>query len=145
MSRTPVIWTVAALAVLAVQPAAAQLTVATDAPAYDMGDTVVVTTHNAGPGDAEFVSYPPCVIWHIDTDTCVYGCTGLPVVWPLHEGETETVLHDTGQFADPPGMYRVRLVGGSSVPGSILETDYELRQEVDADAAAWGRVKALYR
>ncbi len=132
---------------LAATTAVAQLTVTTDDGVYTTFDVVTITVHNAGPSQALFASSPPCVIYRLDTQECVYGCFGLPVLWEMGVGETIAVEYDPYEDAvpDPLGWYRVELTGVSSDPGSILQCDYRLVEVVPNGDDSWGGVKALYR
>jgi len=138
----------AALAVtmiLLAMPVAAQITVSTDAALYSVGDVVTVTIRNDGDTDAWFVSYPACVIWNVDTDTCAYGCTGLPVVWTLGPGETDITEHDTALMPDEPGNYIVQAAVSGAPPGSVTSAAYVLQAAVPAVPVSWSGLKAIYR
>jgi hypothetical protein len=121
--------------------AAAQMTVTTDQQTYEVGDIVEITIHNAGPDPVEFYSYPAHSILHVETESCISGCVGLPVIWSFEVGETMVDVRDTGLEPDLPGHYRIAL----HCPGSI-ETTYDLLPApIPTESVSWSRVKALYR
>ncbi len=120
-------------------PAFAEITLTSDKPVYVTGEIVHLTAHNAGPADEEFVSSPVFVIFNTDTDECVWGCAGLPVLTPFVAGETVTMDWDTGFVPDEPGNYAV----GLAVSGSPTTT-YTLIAGVGSIPTAWGTVKARY-
>jgi len=68
--------------------ALAEITLTTDKPVYALGEIVHITAHNAGPTAEEFLSYPFFIIFNEDTNECVTGCAGLPVITPFAVGET---------------------------------------------------------
>ena len=121
--------------------AVAAVTVVTDEDSYNVGETVNITIHNSGPEDVEFNSAPYIVITNLDTNDCLYGCTGLPVITPFPAGSTVTDTWDTGVNPDVPGIYRV----GVNILGASITTDYVLTEGVSVEASSWGAVKALYR
>ena len=120
--------------------ASAEIILTTDKPEYEAGEIVHVTAHNAGPGTEQFVSDPYYVIWNQDTDKCVSGCLGLPVVTAFPAGETVSMDWDTGLSDDDPGNYivRVAVIDGPSV-------SYVLTVKVDAGRNSWSSLKVLYR
>jgi hypothetical protein len=120
--------------------ASAEIILTTDKPEYEVGEIVHITAHNAGPMAEDFVSDPHFIIWNQDTDKCVFGCVGLPVVTPFPVGETVSMDWDTGSSPDDPGNYivRVAVIDGPSV-------SYVLTVKVDADRNSWSILKVLYR
>jgi len=130
--------------VAAASPAVAQLTVVTDRAEYTVGETVAITIHNAGPSVAQFNSFPAYTLAHVESGACLYGCVGLPVIWDMQPGETLASSRATGNLPDPPGLYRIQLVGTSGDPGSVLTAEYLLSPAVGADASTWGQVKRLF-
>jgi hypothetical protein len=136
--------TILILAVLAA-PAAAQLTVTTDADTYTTGDTVTITVVNAGPEPALFISTPAFAIVNTDSVLCVFGCTGLPEAWYMAVGDTMVADWDTGRRPDPAGHYNVHLHAVTDNPGSILDAGYDLVGPVPAAPTTWSDVRALYR
>ncbi len=126
---------------LAATVAVAAVTVVTDKDSYIVGETVQITIHNSGPEDVEFNSAPFIVIYDLDTNECLYGCVGLPVMTPFPAGSTVTEAWDTGVGPDLPGNYRVSV---NSLDASAA-TDYFLTGGVSVETSSWGAVKALYR
>ena len=120
--------------------ASAEIILTTDKAEYEVGEIVHLTAHNAGPMAEDFVSYPYFIIWNQDTDKCVFGCLGLPVVEPFPVGETVSMDWDTGSVPDDPGNYIVWLavIDGPSV-------SYVLTVKVGADRNSWSLLKVLYR
>jgi hypothetical protein len=120
--------------------ASAEIILTTDKPEYEVGETVHLTALNAGPMAAEFVSAPYFSIWNQDSDKCVFGCLGLPVVTPFPVGETVSMDWDTGLSPDVPGNY---IVGVAVTDGPSVS--YVLTVRVDADRNSWSLLKRLYR
>jgi hypothetical protein len=118
----------------------ADITLTIDQPIYDIGDIVHVTAHNNGPNEEQFLSDPFFIIYNDDTDECVFGCVGLPVVTPFPVGETVTMDYDTGFVPDIPGNYTIGIVVNN---GPTI--NYVLNGPVAAEAKNWGAIKALYR
>ena len=120
--------------------AIAEIILTTDKPEYEVGEIVHIKAHNAGPMAETFVSDPYFSIWNQDTDKCVFGCVGLPVITPFPAGETVSMDWDTGSSPDDPGNYivRVAVIDGPSV-------SYVLTVKVDADRNSWSSLKVLYR
>jgi hypothetical protein len=118
----------------------ADITLTTDQPIYDIGDIVHITAHNNGPNEEQFLSFPYFIIYNDDTEECVFGCVGLPVVTPFAVGETVTMDYDTGIVPDIAGNYTVGIVvtNGTTV-------SYVLNGPVAAEAKSWSDLKALYR
>jgi len=118
----------------------ADITLTTDHSNYDIGDIVHITAHNNGPNEEQFLSFPYFIIYNDDTDECVFGCVGLPVVTPFAVGETVTMDYDTGIVPDIAGNYTVGIVvtNGTTV-------SYVLNGPVAAEAKSWSDLKALYR
>jgi hypothetical protein len=116
----------------------ADVTLTTDKPVYQLGDLVVITAHNNGPEDLEFLSNPVFQIWNSDLEQCLFGCGGLPVVEPFPAGATVGMSWDTS--GDPVGNYGVGLAlfDGPSVT-------YILENVVADEPQSWGAIKALYR
>ena len=139
--RETVITTVIALLVLAVAGnAVGAIILTTDKESYTVGEIVHLEATNVGPLPTQFVSYPRFLIFNTDTDECVYGCLGLPVVEPFPVGVTVSLDWDTGMIPDPPGNYRV----GLSAP-EAPSVFYVLTDVVDVEPHSWGALKALYR
>jgi hypothetical protein len=124
----------------ATSTAFAEITLTTDKPIYTLGEIVHITTHNAGPTAEEFLSYPYFSIFNEDTNECIMGCAGLPVITPFAVGETVSTDWDTGFFPDVPGNY---CVGVAVANGPT--TSYVLTDGVSAEPNSWGTLKALYR
>jgi hypothetical protein len=120
--------------------ASAEIILTTDKPEYEAGEIVHISAHNAGPEAEEFLSDPYFSIGNQDTDKCVFGCLGLPVITPFPVGETVSMDWDTGLSADAAGNYivRVAVTDGPSV-------SYVLKVKVDAGRNSWSLLKALYR
>ena len=129
------------LLVLAASSALAEVVITTDKPAYLMGEIVQITVQNTGPLGTDFVSAPFVSIYNVDTNECLLGCVGLPVVTPFPAGATETYAWDTGWNPDPVGTYRVF----ANILGVTDFAQYTLTGEVDIQAVSWGAIKALYR
>ncbi|MFO7653551.1 MAG: hypothetical protein R6X25_06980 [Candidatus Krumholzibacteriia bacterium] len=128
---------------IAASPATAQLTVATDAATYTVGDVVTITIANGGPSEAMFISTPWYAITHVEPDTCVFGCIGLPEISYLAAGASEVYSRYTA--ADGPGHYLIQLAGSSNDPGSILSTTYLLENGTPSAPVTWGEIRRLYR
>lgn len=120
--------------------ALADITLTTDKSLYDIGETVHITAHNNGPTEEMFISAPFFIIYNDDTDECVFGCVGLPVVTPFPVGETVTMDYDTGSAPDIAGNY---IIGIAVNNGPTI--GYVLNGPVAAETNSWGAVKALYR
>jgi len=120
--------------------ASAEIILTIDKPEYEAGEIVHISAHNAGPLAEQFVSDPHFSIWNQDTDKCVFGCVGLPIVTQFPVGETVSMDWDTGLSADVPGNYivRVAVIDGPSV-------SYVLKVKVDVDRNSWSLLKVLYR
>lgn len=129
------------IALLLATWATVAVTVVTDEDDYNVGETVRITIHNIGPEDVEFNSAPFIMITNLDTNDCVYGCTGLPVMTPFPAGTTVTESWDTGLHPDVPGIYRVRV----NILDTSITADYVLDEGVGVANRSWGAVKALYR
>ena len=130
-------------------PAAAQiLTVETDLAVYVVGAVVQITIHNPTEEPATLVSWPFTFITHEETNACVWGCVGLPVVTEVMPGETLVEHHHTSFLPDPPGTYRVTIAeAGTGLPPLPPSnwTEYELLEPISSEKMAWGGVKSLYR
>ena len=103
-----------------VGPALAEITLTTDKAMYCVGEVVHITAHNAGPDEEQFNSAPFFLIYNADTNECLFGCLGLPVMTPFPVGETVSMEWDTGNSPDVPGNYTVEGRG-------IQWTQHELR------------------
>jgi hypothetical protein len=88
----------------------------------------------------QFLSAPFFLIFNEDTQECVYGCVGLPVITPFAVGETVTMDYDTGLNPDIPGNYSV----GLAVTNGPT-TGYVLTDAVAVEAESWSGLKALFR
>lgn len=128
--------------------AAYNLTVATDADTYRIGDVVHIAVTNPTDHTISCNSYPIIGIQYVPTSACVYGCIGLPVIEDLPAGAVVTIDHDTGGGAEAPGEYRVVVFeiydGGFPVPDRP-STSYVLVDPTPDETTAWGGVKTLYR
>ena len=118
----------------------ADITLTTDKSFYDIGEIVHITAHNNGPLEEMFLSYPYFLIFNDDTNECVYGCVGLPVVTTFAVGETVTMDYDTGVVPDIAGNYSIGL---AVTNGPTIS--YVLNGPVATEAQSWGALKALYR
>lgn len=121
--------------------ALAEVTITTDKIAYLTGEIVQITIQNTGPFDTAFNSDPLIQLHNMDTSECLFGCVGLAVMTPFPAGSTEVINHDTGQYSDPVGNYRVYV----NITGLPVFTDYAVTGEVGTEAMSWGTIKALYR
>ena len=130
----------ALLALLSPSSAIAEVVIATDKTDYVVGEIIHITARNEGPEDEQLVSYPYFTIWNTDTDQCVYGCLGLPVVDPFLAGQTISVERDTGQQPDPSGTY---VVSVATLDGP--STTYVLTAGVRGDRSSWTTLKTRFR
>ncbi len=121
--------------------ALAEVTITTDKTDYLTGEIVQITIQNLGPLGAEFNSAPFISIYNVDTAECIIGCVGLPVVTPFPAGTTVLQSHDTGEFSDPNGTYRVFV----NMIGPPVFAQYTVTGEVGVEARSWGTIKAAYR
>lgn len=147
MSHRTRIAAAAVLLLLAALPTAAQnVTVETDQDVYHVGDLVEITVSNLGPADAQFLSAPYIAIIHLETDDCIYGCVGLPVITPFPAGAVHVESWDTGQFPDRPGTYRVSAaVAMAGLGRDVTSAVYTLVDPTPNAALTWSGVKTLYR
>lgn len=139
---------VSILLATAALPAAAQnITIETDQSVYHVGDLVEITVSNLGPADAQFMSAPYIAIVHLETEDCIYGCVGLPVITPFPAGEIHVETWNTGLFPDQPGTYEVGAIVAIQEPGRSERTSavYTLVDPTPAAERTWGEVKSLYR
>jgi hypothetical protein len=138
--RTRILLPLVALLLAHSGGAIAEVIVTTDKPVYEVGEIVLITARNAGPEDESLVSSPAFAIWNLDTEKCVHGCVGLPVVTPFPVGATISMEWDTGLEPDAPGNYlvRVALTDGPSLT-------YVLASGVSNDLSSWATLKSRYR
>jgi hypothetical protein len=139
--RTGVCRTVLSLLLLTLAVTApAEIVLTTDKPEYTVGEIVHFTATNNGPEVEQLVSDPHFVAFNEDTNACVVGCVGLPVVTTFLVGQTITMDWDTGAVPDAPGHHSVRVAVFDGPTASYLLTD-----AVNVEPSSWGSLKALYR
>ncbi|MBC8423262.1 hypothetical protein H8E07_03990 [bacterium] len=128
--------------------AAQDLTVVTGATSYNLGETVEITIHNPTDHTVEINSYPYLGIVHEETQSCVYGCVGLPVMESISAGETVVIQYDTSTNTDPAGSYQIvvyEFQAGTFPPPPLPTTEYTLIDPTGNEDKQWSSLKTLYR
>jgi len=128
--------------------AAQDLTVVTDAAVYNLGATVEITIHNPTDHNVDITSSPYFGIVHVETQNCMYGCLGLPVMSTLSAGETVVFQYDTSWNPDPVGYFQVVVFEstiGSIPPPPPPTVEYRLIDPTGNEDKNWCSVKTLYR
>ncbi len=130
----------ALLACSAAGTALAEIILITDKPEYSVGEIVHISAHNTGPDVEQFLSFPFFAIFNEDTNDCIFGCIGLPVITPFEVGETVSMEWDTGSIPDVPGHHTVSVAVTNGPTVGYILTD-----AVSVESYSWGTLKAVYR
>ena len=140
--------------------AAANLHLATSAPNYDPGQTVVFTVRNDHAEAVEIPAFPYWKILEQATGDLGAPCTSLPTIHSIDPGEEEqhswNQLMCDGGLPATPGTYLLRVdYYLESAPGVYLQSgvpfcigggcDLPVGVEDRVVESPWGRVKASYR
>ena len=120
--------------------ALAEIILTTDQPEYSVGEIVHISAYNAGPDVEQFLSAPFFAIVNDDTNDCIFGCIGLPVITPFAVGETVSMDWDTGAIPDVPGHHTVTVAVTDGPTVGYILTD-----AVPVETHTWGTLKAVYR
>ncbi len=125
---------------------AGQLVVDTGGDHHAIGEFFQITITNPTTEVISLESSPWFGIIHDDTQICVYGCMGLPVIESIGPGEVHVFTHYTLDYPDPIGMYTVVVfemgTGGEGNP--MPSTHYLLDDPIANESLTWGAVKSLY-
>lgn len=149
---------VALLLHVAAAPSSAQVTIETSKVFYDVGEQIEFTVHNGLDETIHMNSFPFWWILHVETQTHVGPCVGLPVIHSIAPGQSET--HGNEQIAcwtgEPfvPGLYWVGVTywtddfDDSSEASASFCVGFECAAtpvSSGVDISSWGSVKSLYR